>query len=164
MPRPNKIAKNKKDCCHAVGKQLAAGECLQKSTAIAQNGKRFEIQRKSNHKETVCKLDIDCWLPVTDDNQKKCDAMFIRCLGNEFYFVELKGSGVSDLKSVYKQITDTIDRIKMAGTVISLTEGYIIGARIPVKAGGDLRKFQRQFKRDYQGELFRKSQKHTKII
>jgi hypothetical protein len=168
MPKRNKRAQEKaeaqKNCCNEIKSKLHAGACIQESTATEKNGKRFEIQRKSNPQETICKLDVDCWIPITDNNQKKCDTIFIRCKENEYYFVELKGSGESDLDKVYRQITDTIDRVKEASITISLLEGYIIGAKSTVQSTLKYRQYQQKFKRDYQGELFRYSRQYTKTI
>lgn len=167
MPRHNKRAEKKTpaqyNCCKEVADRLGAAACTQESTATQKNGKRFEIHRKKYPKETICKLDVDCWIPITAKNQKKCDAVFIRCMGNEYYFVELKGNGDSDLSAIYKQITDTIDAVKAHETTISTLEGYIIGASV-VKSGEKFRILQRQFKRDYEGDLFRYQRKFTKTI
>lgn len=167
MPKRNKRAPEKAEaqnnCCNEIKSRLEAEGCLQESTATKKNGKRFEVQRKINPKETICKLDVDCWLPITRKNQKKCDAVFIRCTENEYYFVELKGNGDSNLGEIYKQITDTIDEIKKYNTTISTLEGYIIGANV-VKSAGKFRILQQQFARDYSGKLFRYSREYIKTI
>lgn len=164
MPRKKKKSEAQ-DACSQYQRDLGSEDCIKPSTAHRSKGKRFEIKRESDPKEHVCKADIDCLIPKPEKGKKKCDVVFMRPKTEEFYFVELKGKGDSNLQSVYKQIESTISyfREKLEAKKGEVN-GYIVGSNVPRRNDQKFRDLQNQFRRDYGGEFKRGTQEYIKRI
>lgn len=78
--------------------------CDQRPTIVAtENRRKYRIENSSRRQ--ICQIRIDgCY--VRDEQNKKCDHLFVVCDSGDSYFVELKGSHL--LKGV-TQIASTLD-------------------------------------------------------
>lgn len=132
--------------------------CDTQSNKVAkENSRKFEI--KSDEKDFLKIKVYNCL--IKDNDQKKCDYLFIRdytCEENktEFYFVEFKGKKIQD---AFDQIKNTIKEIKQKYVKPLKKEkirGFIISSRVP-STGIDIDKLTQEFRNEIGKELIIKN-------
>lgn len=98
--------------------------CFSEGTVCKENNKRFEIVRKNDKYEKICKIEIDGCVYPKSDKPEKCDYLFVRCKTKDYYFVELKGR---DFEHAYIQLITTIIKVKKK---INIQQNQIFGFMI----------------------------------
>jgi hypothetical protein len=137
---------DKKDClCYAL------------QTPVEKN-KQFSIILPKGNTERFLRIKIDKGLLLEIDNEtKKCDYGFIRCLNSDYYFVELKGE---DIEKAVAQITTTIKHFQQKyGVNQNNTYAYIASSGVP-KQNLKFQKLQENFLKQKLGKELKKQTNH----
>lgn len=136
------------------------GNCVEKSNACSEGGKRFEIINiNGTDKEKLIKIKVDkCVFNDNDHGIKKCDYLFE--LENVFVcFVELKGKHISEAVC---QIETTLCNIKTSAVK---KYAFIVASKNDMPtAKTERQKYERMFKEKYQTKFDMKNAKMFKDI
>ena len=126
------------------------GDCFDNKLSCKEKGRQFQITFPKNAKETICRAKVDGCIIPKNSLQERCDYMFMRCVDEDIYFVELKGQGI---KKAYSQIISTIE---FARPLLKFKQeqvtGFIIGSRCPL-ASAEVQKLKKDFKSKKYGHL-----------
>ncbi len=131
-------------CCNKIQDVLKSTEhkCFCEKTSAKEKNRTFTIDKRKAPKEQFCRIEVDNCL-IKDGNIKKCDFVFVRCINNEHYFVELKGS---DIKHAIKQLETTIKYFKQqADLKKKQIFAYIVSNRVPSNSNQQFNSMKKRF-------------------
>ncbi|NJO92067.1 MAG: hypothetical protein HC831_26160 [Chloroflexia bacterium] len=113
-------------------------------TSAIENRKSFIIDNSKSKKEKFCRIKVDGCL-IKDKQRKKCDYVFVRCSTKDFYFVELKGGGHTEM--AFEQLKNTIHifRNKFDLKIVQVS-AYIVSGSIPSGSNQRFRNLIKRFK------------------
>lgn len=148
--------------CQDLKNQLGGDDkCYSTQTTAKENNKEFRIERVSDKKESICRVQIDACLN-SDQRSRKCDFLFFRVKTDDPYFVELKGT---DVLHAVSQIKETVNWVKKYKALRKENVyGFIVGGSIPKSANQKFRLLQQEFQRDLGKELKRETDKMIKRL
>lgn len=135
-------------------------QCNNNRIVVAEENRMRYILTNKNRKE-ICKIQIDNGY-IQNNNVEKCDYLFLNCIDNIAFFIELKGS---DLFKAINQINTSVDYF------ISDLSDFTINARIVLtkvnvpnlNSNPKYLKFIKKLKR-YNGNLIKRTRQINEII
>jgi hypothetical protein len=121
-------------------------KCFKDNVTVAvEKKRRFEIVRKNNVSELICRIRIDGCL-LTDNNIKKCDWLFVLEKSKVMIFVECKGENVLD---AIEQLKSTICKFKPIITNSKGNYAYVIPSNVAPAFTSKISIAKQRFKKDY---------------